>query len=111
MNHQTSRPGKVPLKLFFGYVNINDEGELRKLTVEDEARYTRPKVLGEEACENILKEQARYKASHDKSETPNVIFTVGVSVVMKDAVDKNGLAVIKLDNRWRRYAATAYASQ
>ncbi|KAJ8915909.1 hypothetical protein NQ315_015524 [Exocentrus adspersus] len=123
-----------PFKLLYGYHPRHDEGELRKLTVEDD--YQRPEELQNSGRERIIQEQIKYKMKYDKNRYRNVHYDVGNIVYLKTVPtqtgestklqnkyrgplvitkvlpnDTYGVTDLRNDKQGRRYASTAHVSQ
>lgn len=128
--------GKSPFELVYGFLPRRDEGEMRKVTIDNESTYQKPEKLREDARQKLVDAQAKYKQRHDLNRLRNVDFNVGSIVYMKTVPSATGestklhakyrgplIVVEKLlgdtyrvcdlndDEKGRRYASTAHASQ
>lgn len=91
---------KSPFELVYGYLPRREEGELRKLTRDDESTYCRPKKLQAIARERVLSEQNKMKERHDRNRIRNVDLVVGSIVYMKTAAIATGEST-KLSKKYR----------
>lgn len=83
--------GKTPFELLYGYLPRFDDGILREITdVAENEEYQSPNLLQQEARQEILLKQVKYKQHFDKKSFPGIKYDIGEIVVMRRAPAHTG---------------------